>query len=603
MGGLGAAVEQAGDHRFLGQAVGAGHETQAGLEQAQTAALAVDVALGGAQQARHQAGAHHAQVGGDRVEQRQRRVVRVHLGLQLRGHEAVGDGFHIAPVAQGVAQAAQRQLFFRSGVAGGGAGGHAAGQILVAVHAGQFLDQVFLDRHVEAPAGGAHRPLAGAGFGDRHAQALENVDDVSLVQGRAQQAGHALGAQLDGGGFGQLVLGQGFVQRAGFAAGDLQDQRGGALQGALLQRRIDAALIAVRGVGVQAVAARPAGDRQRAEEGALQEQVAGLFGHRAGAAAHDTGQGQGAVVVGDQQGVVVQLQGLVVQALQGLAGLGPAHANAAGQFGQVKGVQRLAQFQQHIVGHVDDRVDGAHAGAAQALHHPQRRLGGGVDAADHPAQVTRAAVAVVQGHREAVVQGGGHRLDGGLVERGAVEHAHFPGDAAQAQAVGPVGGQVHFDDGVVQGQVVTDVGAQRGVVRQFQQAVDAVLQAQLGAAAQHALGGLAAQLGFLDLQVAGQQGADPGERRLQAFAGVGGAAHHREGALAVTHFTDAQLVGVRVRLAADDLPHHHTGERRCRRLHGVHFQAGHGQLVGQGVAIDVRVDPFPQPGFIETHSL
>ena len=57
------------------------------------------------------------------------------------------------------------------------------------------------------------------------------------------------------------------------AAGAGQQQLGGALDGALLQRRIDAALEALRGVGDEAVATAAAGDRLRLEEGHFEQHV------------------------------------------------------------------------------------------------------------------------------------------------------------------------------------------------------------------------------------------------------------------------------------------------------------------------------------------
>ncbi len=52
-------------------------------------------------------------------------------------------------------------------------------------------------------------------------------------------------------------------------------------------------------------------------------------------------------------------------------------------------MHRLAQFQHHVLGDVDQQRDRTHATAAQALGHPQWGLGGSVDALDHTAQITR----------------------------------------------------------------------------------------------------------------------------------------------------------------------------------------------------------------------
>jgi hypothetical protein len=62
--------------------------------------------------------------------------------------------------------------------------------------------------------------------------------------------------------------------RAGLATAAFKDQLRRAFDGAALQFEIDAALVAMRGVGRKAQRTRLAGDRRRREEGAFEEQVA-----------------------------------------------------------------------------------------------------------------------------------------------------------------------------------------------------------------------------------------------------------------------------------------------------------------------------------------
>ena len=557
---------------------------------------------GGAEQAGQQGGAHDAQVRGDGVEQRQRLDPRFHLLEQARLHEGVSNRFQVAAIDQGIAQAALVDGLLGNGLAGGGTGRHPAGQLLIAVDARQFLDQVGFDGHVEAPAGGQHHPFLATFLGGHfHAQAAEDVFHLFGGQTHAEQAFDAVCTQGDFCLARQVCFIHGFADRTRLAAGDLQDQGGGPFDGLVLQLRVHAPLEAVGGIRVQTVGAGLAGDGQGGKEGALQEDVPGVAGDGGRLAAHDTSQGQGIAVVGDHQGVVAQGQFLVVQGEQCFLGLGLAHGDAAVELGEIEGMQGLAQFQQHIVGHVDDGIDGAQAGAAQALDQPQGAVGVHVDALDNPAQVTGAAFAVRQGHGEGVVDGRGHLVDVHVGQRALVHHPHFPGDATHAQAVGAVGGQVHFDDRIVELQVVADIGAHWGVFRQFHQAIDEVFQAQLGGAAEHAVGFLAAQLGFLDLEVTGQYRAHLGEGNFQAGAHVGRAADYLHCVFAIGDLADAEFVRIRVLFAAFHLTDHHAGEDRGGGFHGVHFQAGHGQLLHQGIGIDGGVDPFPQPGFVKTH--
>jgi hypothetical protein len=58
-----------------------------------------------------------------------------------------------------------------------------------------------------------------------------------------------------------------------------------------------------------------------------------------------------------------------------------AHVDRALQLGVVEGVQRLAEFEHHVVGDVDQRADRADAAALEAALHPFRRRRLGIDAA------------------------------------------------------------------------------------------------------------------------------------------------------------------------------------------------------------------------------
>ncbi len=89
-------------------------------------------------------------------------------------------------------------------------------------------------------------------------------------------------------------------------------------------------------------------------------------------ATHDTGDGQGTLVVGDDQGIGAQADFLTVQQDELLALLRHAHTNAAVDFGKVERVQRLTQLKHHVIGDVHCGVDAAHVRATQALNHPQR---------------------------------------------------------------------------------------------------------------------------------------------------------------------------------------------------------------------------------------
>ena len=147
-----------------------------------------------------------------------------------------------------------------------------------------------------------------------------------------------------------------------------------------------------------------------------------------------------------------ELADVAVQGGEGLAILRPADDDlAALHVAVVKGVHGLAVFQHHVVGDIHDVVDGADAHAPQPLPHP---LGGGGDlhVPHHPGGVPGAQVGVRGLHVQQLAQGTfgaalHHRLmePQGLIEGGR----RLPGQTDDAEAVGPVGGDLKLHHMVV----------------------------------------------------------------------------------------------------------------------------------------------------------
>ncbi|MDT4829886.1 hypothetical protein FQZ97_633200 [compost metagenome] len=594
-------AEHAGEHGLLLQAFELANEAQATFEQAHAGLLAVEVVLQRADQARPQRRTHGGHVGGDGVGQHQRLHARVEQFEQLGIDEAVGDGFMVTTGDQQATQGRQLDGAFGASARGQAGLRVANRQAVVAVEAAQLFDQVHFQADVEAVARHVHAPLAGAVGGDLEVQRGEQALDFGGVHFHAQHLRDALGTQGDRLDLRQVRFACGFDDGAGFAADDVQQQAGGALHGFAGELEVHATLEAVRGVGVQAIGTGLASDGDGVEEGGFEEQVASLGADAAVLATHDAGDGQGAGVVGDHQGVGTQGDFLAVEQDKLLALLRHAHADTAVDFGEVEGVHRLAEFEHHVVGDVDGGVDAAHVGTAQALDHPQRGRLGQVDVADHAAEVARAGSRGGDFHRAHFVMGRGNGGDLRAGDRRIVECTHFAGEAGKAQAVATVGGQAQFDDHVIQAEVGADVLAHGGVGGQFHQAVVVIADLQFGGRAEHAVGLDATQLGLLDLEVAGQFGADHGEGDLQAGAHVGRAAHDLEGLAAVADLADAQLVGVRVLFGAQHLAHDHAAEGTGHRGDAVDFEAGHGQTSHQLVAGYLRAYPAPQPLFTEFH--
>src|SRR5207253_2139239 len=113
------------------------------------------------------------------------------------------------------------------------------------------------------------------------------------------------------------------------AAGQLGDQLGGTVRRRDHAVRIDAALEPVGGGGRQRDALGGAADAGGTEVRRLQEQVRCLRRHLCLSAAHDTGDGDGAIRVGDHQHVGGKGDLGAVDGGDRLAGAGSADDDAA----------------------------------------------------------------------------------------------------------------------------------------------------------------------------------------------------------------------------------------------------------------------------------
>ena len=234
------------------------------------------------------------------------------------------------------------------------------GDALVAVDAGDLLDEVLGGGEVGAPGRRGHReqvPVAG----DRAADRLQDRDDLALEVDDADDLRREVDVHRH-----RYRVGRGAHVgdvRVGDSPAVLDEQVDGELGRGGRERRVDAALEAARGLAGQLVPAGRARDGDRLEVRGLDEHVAGRRTDLGLGAAHDAGDRDGALaaVVGDEQ--VARVEGAVdvVEGRQPLAGARTAHDDRALEGGEVEGVQRLAEAEHHVVRDVDRQRDRAHA--------------------------------------------------------------------------------------------------------------------------------------------------------------------------------------------------------------------------------------------------
>ncbi len=291
-----------------------------------------------------------------------------------------------------------------------------------------------------------------------------------------------------------------------------------------------------------------------AEQHAELLEVRGLEKHRLGRgrhlgllAAHDPGDGDGPLGVRDHELLGRQLPLGAVERADALAGAGAAHDDPAlRERGVVEGVERAAEREHHVVGHVDDVRDRAHAGAEQARLEPRRGLADR-HVAEEPPDVARAALEVLDADVDRLVAGAlglaarrGREVD---VE----QRRHLTGDAVDARQVGPVVARLDLEHGVRERQ---DVGERRArLERGVEEHDPRVVRAELDLVLRedHPVRQLAAHLPLLELEAVRDRGAGERHRDGRARAEVPRAADDLP-RVALPHVDLAELQPVRVRV-------------------------------------------------------
>ena len=367
------------------------YEAQAGLEDTHTVLLAVLVVHHRRQQAGQQRQTHSGHFAGNWAWQNQRFLTRVNQLLNFRVHEAVGDHFLIAFIVQHGFHTLKRQIGFFMAAHHQTCLYRLVRDAVIAINARHFFHQVFFDFHIETPGWRNRLPLV---VTDSHftAQARQNIGHLLIGNVMTNQAIQLATTQRNRRTLRQRSFMGHIDDWARFTAAQFNQQRGSTLDCFVLQCRINAALVAVRSIGVQTMTARAAGDGQRAEESRFQQHVLGFVVHARVLAAKDTGHRQRFMMVGNDQGICTEFGFRTVQQNQGLALFCHTHFDTAFDAIFIERMHWLTQFQQDVVGDVNDRINGTNTAATQFLFHPQRSWRFNVNPLHHAAQIARAGI-------------------------------------------------------------------------------------------------------------------------------------------------------------------------------------------------------------------
>ena len=259
-----------------------------------------------------------------------------------------------------------------------------------------------------------------------------------------------------------------------------------------MQCVIDTTLKALRAVAGKAEAARFARDTRRVKPRGFKDDVLRRIAASAIYTAHHSRDCQRFFCIGDKQLVARKGRFAVVEQAQGFARIRLANDDAALHFVRIESVQRRAEGQHNVVGDVHHRIVGADTGAAQSFGNLRRRRAADVNATDNAREVTRAILrrTVFDGQRCIAGNGGVRRFQRWqAVIRAqflAAQLGDFPREAEHGEAVSTIRRQININDGIVQAQVVADVGTNRRVFRQDKQPSMFIAQPQFARRAEHA---------------------------------------------------------------------------------------------------------------------
>ena len=263
--------------------------------------------------------------------------------------------------------------------------------LVVAVDARDFFDEVLGPREVRAPAG----------HGDGQGRLPVNrVVDLASHRGESvlylltrvvdtHALGGSVGEEWDHGRFRDRPD-DSHLGRDG-TPGKFVDQLCTTHGGGRPQVWVNSAFEAAGGFAGQFVATCGASDRHLVEVGGFNDDRGGCFADLGVLPAHDAGQpddaltivgfvevlfrvpgGGSGVVVGDEQVFGVEFALNVVQSGELFPGASATHRDFGAELVCVIGVEWLAQFQHDVVGDVNDQGEWSHAGFQEAFLHPVR---------------------------------------------------------------------------------------------------------------------------------------------------------------------------------------------------------------------------------------
>ena len=343
------------------------------------------------------------------------------------------------------------------------------------------------------------------------------------------------------------------------SAAELHDQTGRGPRGHRRELGVNALFPAVGGLRAETECLRGPQNLGAREVGCLEHDGRRALADLGVGAAHDAADALRRLGVGDHEHRRVERALLPVQRAQGLAcARAPRRQPCAAQPGMVVDVHRASEVVHDVVRDVDDVRDRSHAGGVHPRLQPERRGAHGHVLEDACGEA-RAELLVVDRDRdpvgrEAIADRG--RL--AVVERreiDAEDRVDVARDAAHGEQVGPVGGHLELEHVVDERQARCEWLAGPPPVAEHDDAVALGRDVQLSLGQDHAVGGLAAQLGARDATPVQQRRPRQRDGHGVPRGEIPGTADDRSRrGLADVDVAQLQAVGVRVLAGLEHVP-------------------------------------------------
>lgn len=343
--------------------------------------------------------------------------------LYFRINEVVGDYFLIVFVVEQRFYAFERQVSFTVSIYNQVCLYRFIRDVVVVVNTRDFFNQIFFNFYIETLVR-RNCLLFVFVFGYFVVETTQNVSYLFIRNMMVDQAIQFVTTQSDGCTFRQRCFVGDINYRVSFIIVDVDQQTGRTFYRFVLQCRINVTFITVRRIGMQVMTTSTIGDRQRVKERVFQQYVLCFVIYVRVFVIEDVVYRQRFVVVGDDQSVSIQFRFSIVEQYQRFVFFRYSYYNVVFNAIFIESVYRLVQFEQYIVGDVNNCIDRTDFVTTQFFFYLQRSWRFNVNVFYYTVKITRVGFRRFDCNRQRVVDGRINRNDFRLNQRQLVQYGN-----------------------------------------------------------------------------------------------------------------------------------------------------------------------------------